>query len=296
MQRKAFTLIELLVVIAIIAILAAILFPVFAQAKEAAKKASCLSNEKQLALSVIMYQGDYDDVYPVGTGAWYWFENSGTPGYWGDSDWAYVTSPYVKSNGVYGCPSDSKGGKVYDPANDWMGIGMSYAVNGFLSIWVSSGNACYGLMCEYPMGGAVSSSEVHQPASVILLGEAHSDQLAAATDSDGIPGPNYSHYFGGIFTGNPYYLTLQLPNMCGTVPYSHNGQACAAYPYGENGAVSVHGGNQANFAFSDGHVKSMVPAKTVPNKRNGADTGNWWEWGQYDTSSTTPSLWRHDHD
>lgn len=68
MLRKAFTLIELLVVIAIIAILAAILFPVFAQAKEAAKKASDLSNVKQLALGVLMYAGDADDLFPLQSG------------------------------------------------------------------------------------------------------------------------------------------------------------------------------------------------------------------------------------
>ena len=62
-MRKAFTLIELLVVIAIIAILAAILFPVFAQAKAAAKKTAALSNTKQLVLGMIMYIGDYDDVF-----------------------------------------------------------------------------------------------------------------------------------------------------------------------------------------------------------------------------------------
>src|ERR1700759_5194353 len=65
MIRKGFTLIELLVVIAIIAILAAILFPVFAQAKEAAKKTTCLSNMKQLTLGVLMYQGDSDDALPM---------------------------------------------------------------------------------------------------------------------------------------------------------------------------------------------------------------------------------------
>ncbi|MCW5940626.1 MAG: prepilin-type N-terminal cleavage/methylation domain-containing protein [Fimbriimonadaceae bacterium] len=63
-MKKAFTLIELLVVIAIIAILAAILFPVFAQAKVAAKKTAAISNQKQIGLSVLMYAADYDDVYP----------------------------------------------------------------------------------------------------------------------------------------------------------------------------------------------------------------------------------------
>src|SRR5580658_9982218 len=64
-MKKAFTLIELLVVIAIIAILAAILFPVFAQAKEASKKTVCLSNNKQIGLGLYMYCNDYDDMLPM---------------------------------------------------------------------------------------------------------------------------------------------------------------------------------------------------------------------------------------
>src|SRR5262245_63898370 len=67
-QNKAFTLIELLVVIAIIAILAAILFPVFAQAREKARAISCTSNEKQISLGVLMYVQDYDETFPV-----YWY-------------------------------------------------------------------------------------------------------------------------------------------------------------------------------------------------------------------------------
>jgi len=97
MKRTAFTLIELLVVIAIIAILAAILFPVFAQAKASAKAISAVSNVKQQVLSVIMYQNDYDDGFPMGT---IWntgndelcFGSSGCL-----STWAWVTAPYVKS-------------------------------------------------------------------------------------------------------------------------------------------------------------------------------------------------------
>ncbi|HEV2472758.1 MAG TPA: prepilin-type N-terminal cleavage/methylation domain-containing protein, partial [Chthonomonadales bacterium] len=70
--RRGFTLIELLVVIAIIAILAAILFPVFAQAREKARAISCLSNEKELGLSVLMYVQDYDENFPSGLqNAWY---------------------------------------------------------------------------------------------------------------------------------------------------------------------------------------------------------------------------------
>src|SRR5687768_9671457 len=86
MIRRAFTLIELLVVIAIIAILAAILFPVFAQAKEAAKKTHCVSNTKQVALAALMYAGDYEDVLPLhdGNGSCVYGQNPCSAPDWGD--------------------------------------------------------------------------------------------------------------------------------------------------------------------------------------------------------------------
>ncbi|MGD9497407.1 MAG: DUF1559 domain-containing protein [Armatimonadota bacterium] len=99
MLRRGFTLIELLVVIAIIAILAAILFPVFARAREKARQASCQSNLKQIGIALMMYTQDYDEVYP-------------------DARWAAAPSPYpliyehlhpyIKDYGVWMCPS--KGG------------------------------------------------------------------------------------------------------------------------------------------------------------------------------------------
>jgi prepilin-type N-terminal cleavage/methylation domain-containing protein len=93
MKRRGFTLIELLVVIAIIAILAAILFPVFAQAKEAAKKTSDLSNQKQLALGHIMYAADSDDYFCRN-----WYVNTDAGGNWKeDVNWAKAILPYLKS-------------------------------------------------------------------------------------------------------------------------------------------------------------------------------------------------------
>ncbi|MBI1333781.1 MAG: prepilin-type N-terminal cleavage/methylation domain-containing protein [Armatimonadetes bacterium] len=88
-SKRAFTLIELLVVIAIIAILAAILFPVFAQAKEAAKKTTCLSNQKQVGLGVIMYQGDNDDTFPMDQ-YWDYSNPSAAQIRWFDSVYPYI--------------------------------------------------------------------------------------------------------------------------------------------------------------------------------------------------------------
>lgn len=105
-MKKAFTLIELLVVIAIIAILAAILFPVFAQAKAAAKKTVCLSNTKQLGLALYMYQGDNDDIYPQTS----WERPLGgiAAGNNAQVQWSYLIQPYVKSVDMFACPSDGK--------------------------------------------------------------------------------------------------------------------------------------------------------------------------------------------
>jgi prepilin-type N-terminal cleavage/methylation domain-containing protein/prepilin-type processing-associated H-X9-DG protein len=102
-RNRAFTLIELLVVIAIIAILAAILFPVFARARERAKATTCLSNMKQLGLACMQYTEDYDGVYPMN-------RMPVTGGLW---TWKRAVFPYVKSYEAYKCPSVLE----YNPVN-----------------------------------------------------------------------------------------------------------------------------------------------------------------------------------
>src|SRR5471030_2561519 len=104
--KRAFTLIELLVVIAIIAILAAILFPVFAQAKEAAKKTSCLSNMKQFSLGSIMYAGDVDDFLVMGwNGSGKVYRDDGST-YRTWFPWTAAIQPYVKNLSILLCPDN----------------------------------------------------------------------------------------------------------------------------------------------------------------------------------------------
>jgi prepilin-type N-terminal cleavage/methylation domain-containing protein/prepilin-type processing-associated H-X9-DG protein len=100
-KQSGFTLIELLVVIAIIAILAAILFPVFARARENARRASCQSNLKQIGLGILQYTQDYDEKYPM---------TNNVPGNYGGSDWGLWqvhVQPYVKSTQLFFCPSSA---------------------------------------------------------------------------------------------------------------------------------------------------------------------------------------------
>ncbi|MBI2302055.1 MAG: DUF1559 domain-containing protein [Armatimonadetes bacterium] len=113
MRRRGFTLIELLVVIAIIAILAAILFPVFAKAREKARQSSCLSNMKQLGLACCQYQQDYDGLYvPVAV----WNSNYAGNGYW----WSVIIQPYMKNLQVGLCPSY---GCNFNGVGSWTGAG-----------------------------------------------------------------------------------------------------------------------------------------------------------------------------
>ncbi len=166
-HRRAFTLIELLVVIAIIAILAAILFPVFAQAKEAAKKTQCLSSIKQLGTSFNIYSSDADDnvIAPSVT--------VGKPGGGFDfMSWDRIAQPYLKSYDILACPSDSVSPKVKAP---WgatvrrsytmpMNLGYDWTVNGD----ASKNFGTYG----------VNYSELQFPAITVQLVERDNCQTA----------------------------------------------------------------------------------------------------------------------
>ncbi|MCC2671640.1 MAG: prepilin-type N-terminal cleavage/methylation domain [Armatimonadetes bacterium] len=116
--RWGFTLIELLVVIAIIAILAAILFPVFARAREAARQASCTSNVKQLITALAMYTQDYDETTIVDR-----FQNAS-----GGYSWMWALDSYIKNQGLWKCPSDGNTADVWDgtPTDPTVSYGYNY--------------------------------------------------------------------------------------------------------------------------------------------------------------------------
>ncbi len=141
MPRRGFTLIELLVVIAIIAILAAILFPVFAKAREKARQSSCLSNTKQLALAILQYVQDNDEVFmyaclnPPGT---YWYTAS---------------MPYVKNTQVFTCPSYS---------GSWVGYGYNMDYLGYS--WGTAGTQV----------GGVGLGTIKSPAETVMLCDSNS--------------------------------------------------------------------------------------------------------------------------
>ncbi|MBX7133687.1 MAG: prepilin-type N-terminal cleavage/methylation domain-containing protein [Fimbriimonadaceae bacterium] len=155
MRRRAFTLIELLVVIAIIAILAAILFPVFAEAKAAAKKTACISNARQLGLALTLYAGDYDDhVVNRPDNNWPW----APPEDGGWLCWYDFIQPYAKSQGIQKCPNYA--GPF--PVPDYWGVdrrmNSSYAIS-------------YDIIGDYEDGLAANLSAITHPATTIMVAE-----------------------------------------------------------------------------------------------------------------------------
>jgi prepilin-type N-terminal cleavage/methylation domain-containing protein/prepilin-type processing-associated H-X9-DG protein len=223
-KQKAFTLIELLVVIAIIAILAAILFPVFARARENARRTSCLSNLKQMGLGVMMYTQDYDELYPLtvmlnntphpipsavslsisGKALWSWYE---------------MLYPYTKSVQVYKCPSSGYTGNAVYTAN----YGTNYDV------------------MPYYTDTPKSLASLEAPASTYLIMDAGYYMMA------------YSRALHGG-ANNAWYLP-------GTGAY--NGSSAASLSIGTTAADAYRASDyedgrhlgSVNVAFADGHVK-----------------------------------------
>ncbi len=188
-MRKGFTLIELLVVIAIIAILAAILFPVFARAREKARAASCLSNCKQMGLANAMYQSDYDD-YLVPTYIRWPDPGGGWAGY---AYWAHLLQPYINNWQIYRCPSQQP--------PSW-----PRGSSGFLDYGIN-----YYLVGNPSAATFIRSSEIQYPAETLVIAE------SAWTE-------NTDDYH----TSNAYCIMIS-PHPSRFIPARHNGGAHIVY-------------------------------------------------------------------
>jgi prepilin-type N-terminal cleavage/methylation domain-containing protein/prepilin-type processing-associated H-X9-DG protein len=265
MKRKksnGFTLIELLVVIAIIAILAAILFPVFAQARESARTASCLSNVKQISLGIMMYVQDYDEKfcpsrYSTKGPA---FDTPDTP--WNNTknehtDWAHLIYPYVKNTQIFHCPSAADGQQL-DPGNvnsDTTGA-TTYAVNNRLTGRWGQG--------EWQGHDMIKLAAMSFPATTIMVVE-NSSQGSGGSENNEKNGwgwddghqrlLNGSNVANATDTGddNADIITnyANYNNLCNT-----GNQLDEAQWAGGSGVAPLRRHkNGANYGFGDGHAK-----------------------------------------
>ncbi len=163
-MRKGFTLIELLVVIAIIAILAAILFPVFARAREKARQTSCLSNVKELVLGMLMYAGDFDEMFPMCRYPDDTYYPSPIDGVSCTFSWPQLTHPYLKNAQVLECPSDERDRPRYTNGSTTNMSRYSYGRN--YSYFNGTGNK------SSLVAGNIKMAQLQEPAGTIMIGEA----------------------------------------------------------------------------------------------------------------------------
>ncbi len=232
---RGFTLIELLVVIAIIAILAAILFPVFAQAREAARKTTCTSNLRQVGTAFMLYTQDYDECFPWAA------SNLGTP----TTTWYDLVEPYVKvgaqgfgfggnHRSFYTCPTFTNTSVPMQPGDPappsftaaQVTPAMSYAANGWI---MPMGNKMLGPNPWFPGKSLTALASLNAPAQVVLV--AHGMGTRPAVGGDDVT--------TGC-TGNEEGTGPVPP------PQGHAGVYCAARFKHNNGSV---------YLLADGHAK-----------------------------------------
>jgi prepilin-type N-terminal cleavage/methylation domain-containing protein len=281
-KSKGFTLIELLVVIAIISILAAILFPVFAQAKLAAKKTVDLSNLKQIGLALAIYQNDYEDTLPLSTGFDQKDYANGTWQYGQMDRWcsASVLGPYAKSTGIFFTPVDQPYKPDYTTSgysyaapipNSRVGADLSYMTNAlshdtlyncsyYFPADISTCNGAFDPGAYYddpsPDGGTMYHTtpltDASQPSSLIMLTNGEQDFT--------------TWYFGQDLSN--LFTTETIPAIGSDVLYGWETLSLAQGTF--YGSPDPHIYNawrkysgSSNFVFADTHAKNMQPGALV---------------------------------
>jgi prepilin-type N-terminal cleavage/methylation domain-containing protein/prepilin-type processing-associated H-X9-DG protein len=273
-RRLGFTLIELLVVIAIIAILAAILFPVFAQAKAAAKKISCVSNTKQTALAALMYSNDYDDGLPDVA-----VYNEQAESY----IFAAKVNPYVKSFGLWKDPADpyQEGAVQHAAVTEsevlWGGVWMKApndpCVQAGVSIYPTGGGYSY----SYPASNYYKDI---YPATDYMINPDLWSYIQSGCPSGGgtngysHPGPNMTsgpiggsgnNGLNGIGSGSATFTGVAKAILLIDMPGDKTtwfGSTTGPVVWGSS-FVGQHGTSE-NAAFFDGHAKNLQVAATHP--------------------------------
>ena len=237
---RGFTLIELLVVIAIIAILAAILFPVFTQARAKARQISCLSNVKNLSLAILMYVDDYDGKFPLVTPSFANFYYIGNP-LNNSVQFPNNIVKYIGAPEILHCPADGNMTPTKGPA-------LSYFVEGETCIGMPIDDYLAYMACGgFPdLGGVFTCSgraeaSIPEPCNVIMMGCAQIDTaLSPMDDAYGV-----------------WSVRDLIPGLEGRLVRCNLASLCQADPADKfNSGIYLHGGG-SNFGFADGHAKWM---------------------------------------
>lgn len=238
-NKPGFTLIELLVVIAIIAILAAILFPVFARARENARRASCMSNLKQLGIASLMYVQDYDEKYPHTVVVMQPSETPPDGGFWSGTDWFWPQTlyPYDNSIQVAVCPSSP-----YIPV-----------VSGRIAPLEGSYGANVMVFSYYTSTSTISIASLQSPANTYMLMDSGTYALGPVA---GGPTPITDPQ------GSFWYLPGTGPGSA--INQINNGVGFSSSNMNQDFASGRHFSG-VNVAFADGHVK-WLQSSTVYNE------------------------------
>ncbi len=228
--------IEPLVVIAIIAILAAILFPVFARAREQARKTACLSNMKQVGMGVMMYVQDYDETYMMAN-----MQYGG-----GSGLWHQVLLPYTKSSEVFVCPTAGILKNALGARIGSGGYGFNICGTWYTGISDGRGNG-FGYQPtqpETPNKSFLKLAELQEAANTVIIGDPTSD--------------------GYVNNGNYLY-----PNAARRIPMLHGGQVG---PFIDGAAPApVDTGGGGNYVYADGHAKFVQHSRAVGSRMFNVD-------------------------